>query len=105
MATPAKGKVTVHRLARVLLWARSVMEGEGSVTPWLAAEIEDRCPGFLEHDRGYSAEHPHEGFLTPVRLGFWIDDYVFEFAKKGGWFNAIAYYHVQEPRYQRANIC
>ena len=54
------------------------MESEGSVTPWLATEIEDPCPGFLEHDRGYSAEHPHEGFLTPVRLGFWIDDHVFD---------------------------
>jgi hypothetical protein len=81
------------------------MESEGSVSSWLTAEIEDRCPGFLEHDSRYSAEHPHEGFLTPVRLGFWIDDHMFAFARKGGWFNAIAYYAVREPRYQRANVC
>jgi hypothetical protein len=86
-------------------WARSVMESEGSVSPWLAGEIEDRCPGFLEDDHAYSAEHSDEGFRTPVRLGFWIDDHAFEFAKKAGWFNAIAYYAVREPRYQRASVC
>jgi hypothetical protein len=81
------------------------MESEGSVTSWLTAEIEDRCPGFLEHESRYSVEHPGEGFLTPLTLGAWIDDHVFEFAKKGGWFNAIAYYAVREPRYQRSNVC
>ena len=40
------------------------MESEGSVTRWLAGEIEDRCPGFLEDDSRYSSEHPSEGFLT-----------------------------------------
>jgi hypothetical protein len=81
------------------------MESEGSVTSWLTAEIEDRCPGFLEHESRYSVEHPGEGFLTPLTLGAWIDDHVFEFAKKGGWFNAIAYYAVREPRHQRSNVC
>jgi len=81
------------------------MESEGCVSPWLALKIEDRCPGFLEEDSRYSAQHPHEGFLTPVGLGFWIDDHVFAFARNGGWFNAIAYYAVREPRYQRANVC
>jgi hypothetical protein len=86
-------------------WARSVMESEGSLPSWLATEIEDRCPGFLEDDSRYSAEHANEDFLTSVRLGFWIDDHTFAFARKGGWFNAIAYYAVREPRYQRANVC
>jgi hypothetical protein len=47
------------------------MESEGAVPTWLADRIEDRCPGFFDEDGGYSAEHPDEGFLTPVRLGFW----------------------------------
>ena len=80
------------------------MESEGSLPSWLAAEIADRCPGFLEHDCRCSADHPDEGVLTPVRLGFWIDNHVFAFAGKGGWFNALAYYAVREPRYQRANV-
>ena len=63
-------------------WARSIMEDEGSLPSWLAAEIADRCPGFLEDDFRYASEHPGEGFLTPVRLGFWIDDHIFELAKK-----------------------
>jgi hypothetical protein len=75
-----------------------------TVNPILS-DIADRWPGFIEDDSRYSAEHPGEGFLTLVRLGFWIDDHVFEFAKKGGWFNAIAYCALREPRYQRANVC
>ena len=38
------------------------MESEGSLPSWLAAEIEDRCPGFLEDDSRYSLEHPSVGF-------------------------------------------
>src|SRR5258708_5101316 len=87
------------------LWARSVMESEGTVPTWLAERIEDRCPGFLEEDGRYSAKHPHEGHLTPVRLGFWIDEHVFGFARKGGWFNAIVFYAVREQRCQRASVC
>ena len=45
-------------------WAGSVMETEHSVTPWLAAEIADSCPSFVEEDSRYSAEHADEGFLS-----------------------------------------
>ena len=86
-------------------WARSVMESEGSVPTWLAEQIEDRCPGFIEEDRRYTAEHADDGFLTPIRLGSWIDEHVFEFARKSGWLNAISYYAVREARYQRASVC
>ena len=71
----------------------------------VGAEIEGRCPGFLEDDSRYPADHPNKAFFTPVRLGFCIDDHVFAFAKKGGWFNAIAYYALREPRYQRVSVC
>jgi hypothetical protein len=86
-------------------WARSVMESEGAVPTLLADRIEDRCPGFLEEDGRYSAEHPNEGFLTPVTLSSWIDEHVFGFARRGGWFNAIADYAVRERRCQRASVC
>jgi hypothetical protein len=86
-------------------WARSVMDSIDAVPAWLAEQIDNRCPGFLEEDRRCSAEHPGEGFLTPVRLGSWIDDHVFGFARKGGWLNAISYYAVRAPRYQRASVC
>ena len=40
-----------------------------------------------------------------LRLEDWIDEHVFGFAKKEGWFNAITYYAVRDPRYQRAEVC
>jgi hypothetical protein len=42
-----------------LFWARSRMEGEGSLPPWLADEIANRCPGFphfLNRTRPLAAE-------------------------------------------------
>jgi hypothetical protein len=86
-------------------WARSLMESEGAVLPSLAVAIENRCPGFLEDDSKYSKEHPNEGFRTPVRLGFWIDDHAFGFSKKGGWFQAVTFYAVRDPRCGRASVC
>ena len=29
----------------------------------------------------------------------------FDFAKKEGWFSAIAYYAIRDPRYQRSEVC
>jgi hypothetical protein len=40
-----------------------------------------------------------------LRLEDWIDDHFFGFAKQEGWFNAIAYYAIRDPRYQRAEVC
>lgn len=85
-------------------WTRSVMESEGTVPAWLAERIEDRCPGFLE-EVDHSDGQVQESVPTPVRLGSWIDDHVFAFAKNGGWFHAIVFYAVRAPRYQRASVC
>jgi hypothetical protein len=41
----------------------------------------------------------------PLRLEDWIGDHIFSFAKQEGWFNAITYYAVRDPRYQRAEVC
>jgi hypothetical protein len=38
-------------------------------------------------------------------LEYWIDDDIFGFAKQEGWFNAITFYAIREPRYQRAEVC
>ena len=40
-----------------------------------------------------------------IRLEDWIDEHVFGFAKQEGWFAAITYYAVRDPRYQRAEVC
>jgi hypothetical protein len=86
------------------LWVRSILEVEERIPDWLAKILNDRCPGFLESENQIS---PTEAQKRPayLRLEVWIDDHVFEFAKREGWFNAITFYAVREPRYQRAQVC
>ena len=86
------------------LWARSILEVEGRVPDWLAEILNDRCPGFLRTDEDLMTKAAKNKPL-PLRLEDWIDDHIFGFAKQEGWFNAIAFYAVREPRYQRAEVC
>jgi hypothetical protein len=41
----------------------------------------------------------------PLRLEDWIEGNLFAFARQERWFNAIAYYAIRDPRYQRAEVC
>jgi hypothetical protein len=86
------------------LWVRSILEIEERIPDWLAEILIDRCPGFLEAEQ----------LLTPkatkdrpryLRLEDWIDEHIFGLAKREGWFNAITFYAIREPRYQRAEVC
>jgi hypothetical protein len=60
---------------------------------------EQALPGFLE-----TQEELLSNAATNRPFAFclegWIDACVFGFAKQGGWFHAIAYYAIREPRYQ-----
>ena len=71
---------------------------------WLAEILNARCPGFLETEKALT---PKAVKTTPLhfRLEDWIDDHVFAFAKQEGCFNAITYYAIRDPRYQRAEVC
>jgi hypothetical protein len=82
------------------LWARSILEVEAGIPGWLAKILNDRCPGFVQTLERAANDRP-----LPLRLEDWIDDHVFGFAKHEGWFNAITYYAMREPRYQRAEVC
>jgi len=86
------------------LWVRSILEVEGSIPDWLIDIVKDRCPGFLESDK---ASIPKAANTRPLalRLEDWIDENIFGFAKQEGWFNAITYYAMRDPRYQRAEVC
>lgn len=83
-------------------WVRSIVESEGDVPGWLSEILRERCPGFLD---------PHQAAkrsrVRPVSLQLedWIDDHTFSYAKKDGWFSAITYYAVRDPRYRRAEAC
>jgi hypothetical protein len=86
------------------LWARSIIEVENGIPNWLAGILEERCAGFLEAEKALSPKALKARPLA-LRLEDWIDDHVFGFAKQEGWFSAITYYAVREPRYQRAEVC
>jgi hypothetical protein len=86
------------------LWARSILEVENGIPNWLVETLNVRCPRFLETVGALSAKSAKTRPLH-LRLEDWIDEHVFELAKKEGWFNAITYYAVREPRYQRAEVC
>ena len=84
-------------------WARSIIECDHAVPDSLAKKLAEACPGFLEHEREYLCSHPKESSLIAARLGLWIDDRIFGFAKRGGWFLATSFYAVRESRYQKAS--
>ena len=86
------------------LWARSILEVEKGIPDWLAEILNERCPGFLKTEKGLTPKAAKNRPL-PLRLEDWIDEHVFGFAKEEGWFNAITYYAIRDPRYQRAEVC
>jgi hypothetical protein len=86
------------------LWVRSILEVENRMPDWLVKILNDRVPGFLESEKGLAPKAVKTRPLA-LRLEDWIDDHIFGFAKREGWFNAITYYAIREPRYQRAEVC
>ena len=86
------------------LWVRSILEVENRIPDWLVEILDDRVPGFLESENQLTPKAT-KGRPLPVRLEDWIDDHIFGFAKQEGWFNAITYYAIRDPRYQRAEVC
>ena len=86
------------------LWARSILEVESGIPDWLVKILDDRVPGFLESEKQLTPKTT-KGRPLPLRLEDWIDDHMFGFAKPEGWFNAITYYAIRDPRYQRAEVC
>ena len=86
------------------LWARSILEVEKGIPDSLAEILHSRCPGFVETTKALSPTAIKTRPLA-IRLEDWIDDHVFGFAKQEGWFAAITYYAVRDPRYQRAEVC
>jgi hypothetical protein len=86
------------------LWVRSILEVENRIPDWLVAILNTRNPGFLENEKKLTPKAAKNRPL-PLRLEDWIDDQIFGFAQQEGWFNAITYYAVRDPRYRRAEVC
>ncbi len=86
------------------LWVRSILEVDEHIPDWLVDILDERCPGLLEREKAPTAKSANEKPLA-LRLEEWIDEHIFGFAKNEGWCNAITYYAVRDPRYQRAEVC
>ena len=61
-------------------------------------------PGFLEGQRALAGKAAKTRPLH-LRLEDWICDNIFDLARQEGWFFAVTYYAVRDPRYQRAEVC
>jgi hypothetical protein len=86
------------------LWVRSILEVENRIPNWLVETLNIHCPGFLD-DEIRLAPRAAKKRPLPLRLEDWIDEYIFGFARQEGWFNAVTYYAMRDPRYQRAEVC
>ncbi|HWR16854.1 MAG TPA: hypothetical protein VN577_18650 [Terriglobales bacterium] len=82
------------------LWVRSITEAERGMPEWLSTIVNERCPGFVPGEKG-GASIP----LLGPRLEDWMNEHIFGFARREGWFNAIEFYAVRDSRYQRAEVC
>jgi hypothetical protein len=75
-----------------VLWARAVVELEGSAPSWLEAILRKRCPGI--------AEESNKPELLGLQLLPWVHKQVFGFAKEEGWLDALAFYGFRDTRSQ-----
>jgi hypothetical protein len=78
-----------------VLWARAVVELEGSPPSWLEAILRKRCPGFTE-----DAARSNKPELLGLQLLPWIHNRIFGFAKQEGWLDALAFYGFRNTRSQ-----
>ena len=86
------------------LWVRSILEVEESDSGLAGHDSQRACP-WISRKRKELTPKAAKIRPLPLRLEDWIDDHIFAFAKQEGWFNAITYYAIRDPRYQRSEVC
>jgi hypothetical protein len=78
-----------------VLWARAIVELEGSAPSWLEAILRKRCPGFMEE-----ASRLNNPELLGLQVLPWVHNQVFGFAKQEGWLDALVFYGFRDIRAQ-----
>jgi hypothetical protein len=78
-----------------VLWARAIVELEGSTPPWLEAILRKRCPGFAEESTRLNKPE-----LLGLQLLPWVHNQVFGIAKEEGWLDALVFYGFRDIRAQ-----
>jgi hypothetical protein len=82
-------------------WVRLTTDLEGRVSKALKANLEARCPGFLEYAKKHSEQHRGEREFLWLRLIEWIDGEIFHSATEEGWSHALGYYAARNPTLDR----
>jgi len=77
------------------LWARAIVELEGSTPSWLEAILRKRCPGFTE-----GVDRSHKPELLGFQLLPWVHNHAFGFAKQERWLDALVFYGFRDTRSQ-----
>jgi hypothetical protein len=78
-----------------VLWARAIVELEGSAPSWLEAILRKHCPGLAkESTRSNKPE------LLGLQLLPWVHNQVFGFTKQEGWLDALVFYGFRDIRSQ-----
>lgn len=90
-------------LQEFYFWARSIIEAEDGIPDWLAKILDRHCPGFIEEQQRSQSPRPKITPL-PLRLLFWIQAHMFAAAKNEGWFDAVQFYAIRDPRSRRAEV-
>jgi hypothetical protein len=78
-----------------VLWARAVVELEGSTPSWLEAILRKRCPGFAEESTRLNKPE-----LLGLQLLPWVHNQAFGFAKEEAWLDALVFYGFRDTRSQ-----
>src|SRR5260370_11590806 len=76
-----------------VLWARAVVELEGSAPSWLEAILRKRCPGLAEE-----AARSSKPELIGFELRSWGHNPDFGFLKEDAWLAALAFYGFPDNR-------
>jgi hypothetical protein len=81
------------RWQALTLWVQAVIEAQGGIPSWLTADLRERCPGFIEHERS-----SHKPKLVALHLLEWVHTQEFGYAKRQGWLDAVTFYGVRHAR-------
>ena len=83
------------------LWIRAIVEAEGRVPGSICRVLQQRCPGFMEHEAQGPKAHRKQAAPLPLLLLEWIHDRVFAKAKREGWLDALIFFSVRHPYSER----
>ena len=85
------------RWQALVLWVQAVMVTQDAIPSWLVADLQKRCPGFIEQETTL-----REPKLVALHLLEWVHNQQFGYAKRQGWLDALTFHGVRHPRSESA---